>query len=376
MNIRRRLRPGRAILIVLAMLAALVLSPASLAQSEGIAPARATQQVPARLSGDGLRLSLDVTPQPLVYGVVHEAEIRVSNGGATERQVKIDALLGEVAHFVGGTGGVHFVQPDRAEQERRITWPAIDLPADGTVQVSFRFLVSWDVNGDVYLQVDAQAVGEGRPLEVAHLRQTPQLPDGSRGFLGQYGAVLVLFLLFVALQVGLFLRMRRKGAGLLRALSLVGAVLLLFFAVAGLRDAFEPWFSWRATTCEVLDVRYAVDTHESRSSTGTSRAQSARTTTTRLEIPLLTLRFETPERTIVSTGFRNKASSTGDMGLLSRFRAGTTTDCYYDPEDPGWVVVTRDVTVTTIVLSLFFAGAGTWLGWLGLRRRDADPRGG
>ncbi len=359
MTMKRRGWAAQGVAIVLAIGMTLATPLACFAQSD-------------RDAGEGLRLTFEVSPRPLVYGVVHEASVRVSNGTGIARKVKINALLGEVAHFVGGDQGVRFVQPDKPEQQRRITWPVMALGADESARVSFQFLVSWDVSGDVYLQVDAESVGEERPLEVAYLREAPQLPDGERSFLAQYGAVLISFLLFVALQVALYRRTRRKGGGLLRTLSLMAGVLLAFLAVTGLRNAMEPWFGWQATTCEVLDVRYAVDTHESRSGSGGSRSSSGRSTTTRLEIPLLTLRFETPERSIVSTGFRNQSSSTGDMGLLSQFRAGTTTDCYYDPDDPGWVVVTRDVTVTTIVISLLFAGAGVWLGWIGLRRRKGE----
>ncbi|MCB1905892.1 MAG: DUF3592 domain-containing protein [Rhodocyclaceae bacterium] len=354
--------------IVLALLMLLAAPLAGFAQSDGDAGQGSTSRHPAQRGG-GLQLTLEVSPRPLVYGKVHEAGIRVANGTPIDRKVKINALLGEVVQFVGGEQGVRFVAPDQPEQERRITWPVIDVPADETARVSFRFLVSWDVTGDAYLQVDAGTVGDEGPLEVAHLRETPQLPDGSRGFLSQYGAVLISFLLFVVLQIALYRYTRRKGGGLLRALSVVGAVLLIFFAVAGLRNAVEPVLYWQPTTCEVLDVRYAVETHDSSTSSAGSRSQSSRSTTTRLEIPLLTLRFDTPERTIVSTGFRNQSSSTGDMSLLNQFRAGTTTDCYYDPDDPGWVVVTRDVTVTTIVFSLLFALVGVVLGWLGLRRR-------
>ena len=368
MKIRHPGLARHAIVVARAMLLTFAMVLPCLAQTGGDAGKDVLAQSTVQ-PDNGLRLTLDVSPRPLVYGTVHDATIRVSNGSATARQVRITALLGEVVHFVDGAQGVRFVHPDAPEQERLLAWPSIALPADASAEVGFRFLVSWDVTGDAYLQVDAEAVGEELPLAVAHLRETPQLPDGERGFLAQYGAVLVFFLLFVALQVALYRYTRRKRGGLLKALSLVGALLLLFFAATGLRNAFEPWFEWQAATCEVLDVRYAVDTHESSSGSSGSRSQASRSTTTRLEIPLLTLRFRTPERSIVSTGFRNQSSSTGDMALLANFRAGTTTDCFYDPDDPGWVVVTRDVTVTTIVFSLLFAAVGVLLGWLGLRRR-------
>ncbi|MCB1894465.1 MAG: DUF3592 domain-containing protein [Zoogloeaceae bacterium] len=368
MKIRHPGLARHAIVVARAMLLTFAMVLPCLAQTGGDAGKDVLAQSTVQ-PDNGLRLTLDVSPRPLVYGTVHDATIRISNGSAHARQVRITALLGEVVQFVSGAQGVRFIHPDAPEQERQLAWPLIDLPADETAEVGFRFLVSWDVTGDAYLQVDADAVGEALPLAVAHLRQTPQLPDGDRGFLGQYGALLVFFLLFVALQIALFRYTRRKRGGMLKALSLVGSLLLLFFAVTGLRNALEPWFEWQATTCEVLDVRYAVSTHESSSGSDGSRSQGNRSTTTsRFEIPLLTLRFQTPERSIVSTGFRNQSSSTGDMALLARFKAGTTTDCFYDPDDPGWVVVTRDVTVTTIVFSLMFAAVGVLFGWLGLRR--------
>ncbi len=360
--------------ITLAFFLSIVAPVPGLAVSAGDEGAGRITQDSGR-SGEKLDVTLDVSPRPLVYGVVHDASIQVANGTAIDRKVKIDALLGKVAHFVDGDHGVRFQHPDKPEQERVITWPVLNLPAGATERVSFHFLVPWDVSGDVYLQVDVRTVGNNGPVEVVHLRETPQLPVGDRSFLAQYGSVVIFFLLFIALPVALFQRTRRKGGELLKVLSQVGAVLLIFFSVSGLWSALEPWFGWQATACEVLDVRYSVDMHTTTSNISGGRGSTGETTTTYFYIPILALRYDGPDRPIISSGFRNESSATNDMGLLAQFRAGTTTDCYYDPDDPGWVVVTRDVTATTIVFSLVYAFAAVLLGWFGFRRRQARTTG-
>lgn len=358
----------------LALFLSMAVPVPGLAQSAGDEGSGSISQSWGR-SSEKLDVRLDVSPRPLVYGVVHDASIQVANRTAIDRQVKIDALLGEVVHFVAGEQGVSFQHPDKAEQERIITWPVLNLPAGATESVSFQFLVSWDVTGDAYLQVDVATVGNDGPVEVVHLRETPQLPDGERSFLAQFGSVIIFFLLFIALQVALFRRNRGKGEGLLKALSQVGAVLLIFFSITQMWDALEPWFGWQATACDVLDVRYSVDMDTTTSNISGGRGSTGESRTTYFYIPLLTLRYEGPDKPIISSGFRNASSATNDMGLLAQFKAGTTIDCYYDPDDPGWVVVTRDVTATTIVFSLLYACVAVFFGWFGFRRRKATTTG-
>ena len=100
-------------------------------------------------SSEKLDITLDVSPRPLVYGIVHEASIQVANGTALDRKVKINALLGEVAHFVDGDHGVRFQHPDKAEQERVIIWPELNLPAGATERVSFQLLNTSYVAGSI-----------------------------------------------------------------------------------------------------------------------------------------------------------------------------------------------------------------------------------
>ena len=127
----------------------------------------------------------------------------------------------------------------------------------------------------------------------------------------------VFFLLFIVLQVVLFQHTRRKGGGLLKTLSQVGAVLLIFFSGSGLWNALEPWFGWQAVTCEVLDVRYFVETGRPTKNTSGGRATGGRSITTHCYRPLLTLRYDGPDSPIVSSGFRNESSTASDMGLLA-----------------------------------------------------------
>jgi hypothetical protein len=321
-------------------------------------------------NSEKLDVTLDVSPRPLVYGFVHEASIQVANGTSIDRKIEISAQLGEAAHFVGGDHSVRFQHPDKAEQQRVITWPVLNLPAGAMERVSFQFLVSWNVSGDVYLQVDVGTVGNDGPVEVVHLRETPQLPGGDHtGFLAQYGPGVIFFLLFIALQVALFQHTRRRNGRLLKALSQVGAVLFTFFFIAGLWNALEPWFGWQATVCKVLDVRYHVETGVSAGNTSGGKNRGNPSTPMHSFRPLLALRYDGPDGPIISSGFRNESSATGDMELLEQFRAGMTIDCHYDPDDPGWVVITRGINTATVIILLLFAFTAMLFGWFGFLRR-------
>jgi len=93
-------------------------------------------------AAEEINVALNVSPRPLVYGRVYDATIEVENGTPNGRTILIRALLGEVAHFVSGDFDVRFEHPDQAEQQRKIVWPTLDLPAGARGRVSFAFLVS------------------------------------------------------------------------------------------------------------------------------------------------------------------------------------------------------------------------------------------
>ncbi len=299
-------------------------------------------------------VALEVTPRPLIYDKVHEAIIEVANGSPGDREVEIKVLLGEVAHFVDGDFGVGFEKPAEAVQERILVWPKLALPAGARGQVSFRFLVTPTANGDVYVQADVDASGGLEALEVDHIRETPELPSGPRGFLSQYGFTLLLFVFYVVLLFALARRAKGTG-GLLRVLALGGVVVLIFLSGWSLWDSAKK-FGWQAAKCEVLDVRYAVvstSPHESG-----ERGSYARKTNDVLYTPNVALRYDGPDGSpLVSSADRR------DMGDFASFPIGTTVDCFYDPDDPLWVVVFRELSFWTVFFVMLFTLVGIGLVW-------------
>ncbi len=307
-------------------------------------------------------IALEVAPRPLIYDRVHEAIIEVANGSPVDREVNIKVLLGEVAHFVDGNFGVGFEKPAEAVQERILVWPKLALPAGARGQVSFRFLVTPTANGDVYIQADVDTSGGLEGREVDHIRETPELPSGPRGFLSQYGFTLLLFIFYVALLYALARRAKGTGA-LLRVLALGAVVVLIVLSGWNLWDSAKK-FGWQAAKCEVLDVRYAVDT-TSRQDSGRTGSPT-RTTTDILETPNVALRYDGPDGSpLVSSAYRR------DMGDLASFPIGTTVDCFYDPDDPLWVVVFREFSFSSVFFFMLFTLAGIGMVWFRLRKRAA-----
>ncbi|QDT70130.1 hypothetical protein MalM25_30750 [Planctomycetes bacterium MalM25] len=319
-----------------------------------------------------LAISMATEPTTLVYGDVIDATVDVANGTDEDRQVVIKVLLGEVAHFVRGDGGVRFESPDRAENQRRLEWPARTLPAGARGRVTFQFLVTWDTSSrEVYLQADALDPTEGNAPVVTHLRQAVHYPEGGGGFLELYGFKLATVAFAAVLVLGVWRAKSRLARGESIASSLsglcleVGAVLAVLFTSI-LWSELTPWFGWKEANGDILDVRYSLDTHTIKSSQGPS-------STVKLYSGSLTLSFEGPEGPVITSGYRQQ-SSVSSPEILDEYRAGSETVCYYDPSFPERVVVERDLRVSGLVKELAFLAIGLFMAWFGYRANRPQRR--
>lgn len=312
-----------------------------------------------------LSISIETEPTTLVYGEVVDATVEVANGAGEDRQVVIEVLLGEVAHFVAGDHGVRFENPDQAENQRRLEWPALSLPAGARGRVSFQFLVTWDTSScEVYLQADALDPTEGNAPVVTHLREAVHYPAGSGGFFERYGFLLVTVAFAAVLVLGVWRAKSRLARGESIASSLsglcleLGAVLVVLFASI-LWSELTPWFGWKEANCDILDVRYSLDTHTIKSSQGPS-------STVKLYSGSLTLSFDGPEGPLITSGYRQQSSISAPE-VMNEYRAGSRTVSYYDPSFPERVVVERDLKVSSLVKESAFLTIGLFMVWFGYR---------
>ena len=313
-----------------------------------------------------LSISLVTEPTTFVYGDVVDATIDVANGTNEDRQVVIKALLGELALFVRGDSGVRFEQPTQAENQRRLEWPTLFLPARARGRVTFQFLVNWHSSSDyAYIQVDALDPTNKNPPVVTHLREMPQYPAGGGGFLEQYAYLLVTVVLGAGLLFAFWRAQRRFAAGDSIASSLsgicmgVGTVFVVLFASI-IWSEFEAWLSdWQETTCTILDVRYSKVTHYH------SRRQGP-STPVHYYSGCLALSFEGPEGPVIASGYRHQ-SSISSPDIMNKYRAGSEAVCYYDPAAPTRVIVERALNVSSLVKASAFFAVGLLLAWFGYR---------
>ena len=313
-----------------------------------------------------LSISLETEPTILVYGDVVDATVDVANGTNEDREVVIKVLLGEVAHFVRGDYGVKFEPPEQVERQRRLEWPALFLPAGARGRVSFQFLVSWDSSSDyVNIQVDALDPTKGNPPVVTHLKEIPQYPAGGGGFLEEYGYMLVTVILGAALFFGVWRAKCRFAEGDSIASSLSGVCLglggvfvVLFTSI--IWAEFGSWLgTWKKTTCKILDVRYTQTTTTMSSTEGPP-------TTVNHYSGTLALSFEGPDGPVITSGYRHQ-SSIRDPEIMNKYRAGSETVCYYDPNSPTRVIVERDLNISSLMKASAFLALGVLLVWFGYR---------
>lgn len=318
----------------------------------------------AKSTGE-LSISIDTEPTTLVYGDVVDATVDVTNGTNEDGQLVIKVLLGEGAHFVRGDCGVRFEQPDQAENQRQLEWPILYLPAGARGRVSFQFLVTWHTfSRDVYIQVDALDLTKGKTPVVTHLSKAAQFPAGRGGFLEQNGYMLFTVVFGLGLILGVWRAKCRIAGGASIAASLsgicmgIGTVLVVLFTSI-IWSEFVPWFGWIETKCNILDVRYALDTRETRLSQGPSSTVYSYSGS-------LALSFEGPQGTVIASGYRQQ-SSIRKPEIMNKYRAGSQTVCYYDPNSPDRVIVERDLEIARLMKESAFIALGLLLSWFGYR---------
>lgn len=120
----------------------------------------------------------------------------------------------------------------------------------------------------------------------------------------------------------------------------IGIVLLglalLWWLVAGLmmRD-FRIATKYQEAQCRILDFK--VERFESRTKEGVGRGRR-----TVSERPVFTYRFTVEGKEFVSSGYDSVGGRDAKSAEYSRFRAGETYPCWYDPADPKQAVLVKE----------------------------------
>jgi hypothetical protein len=145
---------------------------------------------------------------------------------------------------------------------------------------------------------------------------------------------------------------------------------LAFLMVAGgmaWRD-LQTLRNWQEAQATILDRREVVKTsRDDRTRSEIRKGIPSRKTTTRT--PEFALKYLVGEREVISSGFEagwsihigGQVQGKADM---DSWVAGTTIPCWYDPADPGNVVVRRGLSVACLLFALFALP----ILWFGLRQ--------
>lgn len=145
---------------------------------------------------------------------------------------------------------------------------------------------------------------------------------------------------------------------------------LAFLMVAGgvaWRD-LQTLRNWQEAQATILDRREVVKTsRDDRTASEIRKGIGSRRTTTRT--PEFALKYQAGDREVISSGFEagwsihfgGQVQGKADM---DSWVAGTTIPCWYDPADPGNVVVRRGLSIAC----LFFGLLALPILWFGLRQ--------
>jgi hypothetical protein len=91
------------------------------------------------------------------------------------------------------------------------------------------------------------------------------------------------------------------------------------------------------------------------------------------------LKYQAGDREVISSGFVTGPSIHVGLQILGKSEydewvIGETIPCWYDPSDPGIVVVQRGFGVKYIFFGLFFGLVPLVILWFGFRQRSAIRR--
>lgn len=160
--------------------------------------------------------------------------------------------------------------------------------------------------------------------------------------------------------------------------ALVMCPLAFLLALGGMawRD-LQTLTSWKESQATILDRRENVEVGKAEWHEDGRRKPSTVTRT-----PEFALKYQAGEREIISSGFVTGPSIHLGLQILGKSEfdkwvPGKTIPCWYDPSDPGIVVVHRGFGAKYIFFGLFFGVVPLvvlWFGFLQLQKVHRDPR--
>jgi hypothetical protein len=288
--------------------------------------------------------AITLTPATVVEGGVVTMQVALRNSGIEDAPyaemilgLPLEALLVEY-------GGLDGAQLDPAD--RTIT-ATVDLPAGSERLLTVTMVVPRDAGGNTFLpelvlrypyrQVEFRT---GEPVTI-------ETRAGSSGGLALPGgweitpaglAVLIVVALYPLLWSGLPRRRRSHGPVFAIVVSIGFPAM---FAVMAKHD-WDVLTRWTVTDCLITDKRFRIE-----SSTSTvGRGTTLRNRQARAYKSLLALRYDANGQQTISTGYDTGTRLSIGRGQqeaaeYERWMPGETVPCWFDPDDPGDVVVIR-----------------------------------
>lgn len=160
-----------------------------------------------------------------------------------------------------------------------------------------------------------------------------------------------------------------------RRMPALGLVALVMFPLAFLmvlggmawRD-LQTLTRWKESQAMILDRRENVEVGKVERDKAGRRKPSSVTRT-----PEFALKYQAGDREVISSGFETGPSiHLGQQILgkeaLDKWVPGNTIPCWYDPADPGIVVVQRGFGVKYLIFGLFFGVVPLGILWFGFRQ--------
>ena len=154
------------------------------------------------------------------------------------------------------------------------------------------------------------------------------------------------------------------------AIVLMVMIPLAFLMVLGgmtWRD-LQTLTSWKEAQATILDRREVVQADEDRWHKDGRRKKTGVTRT-----PDFALKYQAGEREVISSGFATGPTLHIGSQILGKAETdewvtGKTIPCWYDPSDPGIVVVRRGFGGAYILFGLFFGLVPLGILWFGFRQ--------
>ena len=275
------------------------------------------------------------------------------------------------------------------DNDREVT-ARVNIPAGGEYRFSFDLLASRNEVGHhltTYIEVayllDQVRWNSESSIRIRNAPSTAGIMIGglifepAAGWL--LGWVVCYGLLFVWLRTRLNWVQEHPKSNVLAAdvrrmpplgiASLVMVPLAFLMVLGGMawRDV-QTLTSWQEAQATILDRRESVQVSKAEWHKDGRRKPSGMTRT-----PEFALKYQAGEREVISSGFETGPSLHFGSQILGKAEtdnwvAGKTIPCWYDPSDPGIVVVRRGFDAKYIVFGPFFGLLPLAMLWFGFRQ--------